>query len=469
MRKNTSSLPEDEQRPQASHIQWEEIFSAIPHPSMILDQDHRIITANRALLDILCVGEPDITGKRWYEVFHDNQVLVPGCQSDAGIPDCSAKPVEIEMKGRTYSVTCTPFHEYTGSATRFIHISTDISRQKMEEKSAQDLNQRYRLLSEQLPCSIWTTDRDLRYTSSVGGGLRRVGLEPNQLVGKTIADFYEGQPERELALEAYRRVLLGEKQTYETQYRGQKFIADIEPLHNEKNEIIGTLGVAHDITEQKQTQFVIEQINRKYTLLNSIIQHDTRNKITSVMAYLSLLKEKVPDPVLRKEIDKIDPIVDELAELNEFTRTYQNLGLKSPQWEDIESLIRKLPAGPIRITNDLQGLKILADPMLENVFFNLLDNAIRHGKQVTAINVTASETEDGLVLVWEDNGVGIPVEYKDRIFDRGFGKNTGLGLFLIREILSITGMAIRENGTPGKGARFEITVPKGSYGFSVSN
>jgi signal transduction histidine kinase len=54
----------------------------------------------------------------------------------------------------------------------------------------------------------------------------------------------------------------------------------------------------------------------------------------------------------------------------------------------------------------------------------------------------------------------------ERIFERGYGKNTGLGLFLSREILAITGITITENGVPGKGARFEITVPKGAYRFT---
>jgi signal transduction histidine kinase len=53
----------------------------------------------------------------------------------------------------------------------------------------------------------------------------------------------------------------------------------------------------------------------------------------------------------------------------------------------------------------------------------------------------------------------------ERIFEQGFGKNTGLGLFLSREILAITGLTITENSVPGKGARFEITVPKGAYRF----
>ena len=75
---------------------------------------------------------------------------------------------------------------------------------------------------------------------------------------------------------------------------------------------------------------------------------------------------------------------------------------------------------------------------------------------------------ENLIIIFEDNGTGIPDEEKELIFERGFGKNTGLGLFLAREILSITGMTIRENGVYRKGARFEIQVKEGNYRFLKS-
>ena len=73
---------------------------------------------------------------------------------------------------------------------------------------------------------------------------------------------------------------------------------------------------------------------------------------------------------------------------------------------------------------------------------------------------------EGLLLVYEDDGVGVPVPAKQKIFDRGYGEHTGLGLYLVREILSISDIHIQETGTPGKGARFEIRLPPGSYRFS---
>ncbi|MCK9317524.1 MAG: ATP-binding protein [Methanoculleus sp.] len=93
-----------------------------------------------------------------------------------------------------------------------------------------------------------------------------------------------------------------------------------------------------------------------------------------------------------------------------------------------------------------------------------MDNTIRHGESATRVRVRYRPEENGdLTLVWEDDGTGIPAEEKERIFYRGFGKNTGLGLFLIREILEITGIGITETGESGKGARFEMRVPRGGY------
>jgi signal transduction histidine kinase len=98
-----------------------------------------------------------------------------------------------------------------------------------------------------------------------------------------------------------------------------------------------------------------------------------------------------------------------------------------------------------------------------------MENALRYGgDQMMMIRVSSQESETCLTILCEDDDVGISDEDKKRLFTRCFGKNTGLGLFLAREILSITGSTITENGVPGKGARFEITVPKGMYRFATT-
>jgi signal transduction histidine kinase len=122
-----------------------------------------------------------------------------------------------------------------------------------------------------------------------------------------------------------------------------------------------------------------------------------------------------------------------------------------------------LDLSSVNVTVTTGNATIFADPLFDKVIYNLFDNALRHGEGVSEIRVSSEERSSGVVLVIEDNGTGIPAAIKEKIFERGYGKNTGWGLFLVREILEITGMTITECGEPGKGARLEIHIPRGSF------
>lgn len=145
----------------------------------------------------------------------------------------------------------------------------------------------------------------------------------------------------------------------------------------------------------------------------------------------------------------------------EFTRVYEDLGVHEPTWQFLPGMCSTIHSPPsVAMDCSMDDILIFADPMLEKVFHNMLDNSIRHGEHVTRIRISSHQSDSDMIIVWEDNGVGIPVEEKEKIFDRGFGKHTGLGMFLAREILLLTDITIRETGEPEKGARFEMTIPK---------
>jgi signal transduction histidine kinase len=151
-----------------------------------------------------------------------------------------------------------------------------------------------------------------------------------------------------------------------------------------------------------------------------------------------------------------------------FTKEYEKIGVNAPAWQDCSTLVdsaaKEAPLGQIMVKNELPaGAEVYADPLVARVFYNLMDNAIRYGGKITTIRFSVEGRDGDHIVVCEDDGMGVPAEEKEKIFERGFGKNTGLGLTLSKEILSITGITIRENGEPGKGARFEMTVPKGAY------
>ena len=190
------------------------------------------------------------------------------------------------------------------------------------------------------------------------------------------------------------------------------------------------------------------------------------------MGYNSILKKDIADPGIVSMLEKQEKAILAMRSQIEFTKEYDNLGVKAPQWQEVSGTASRAYArfvNTIDFVNEVQGLEIYADPLLEKVFTNLFDNAFRHGEGVTRITISCAQQGNDLLLFFEDNGPGIPPGEKDRIFIRGFGRHTGLGLFLAKEILAITRINIREVGEYRNGARFELHVPEGSYRFRVGS
>ncbi len=228
-------------------------------------------------------------------------------------------------------------------------------------------------------------------------------------------------------------------------------------------------AIVRDITDHRRADLAVKEANRKLNLMSSITRHDINNQLTILTGFLSLLEEG-SSAMEREEIfSTIRESSARIRRILQFTKEYQNVGVKSPVWQDLAGTITAAKAavekGKVEIALDpLCGdVEIFADPLLGRVFYNLIDNSLRHGETVTEIRFRCSSRNGNFVISYEDDGVGIPEWVRPELFSRGRGKNTGYGLFLIREILAITGYAIHETGQAGKGVRFEITVPKGLF------
>jgi signal transduction histidine kinase len=173
--------------------------------------------------------------------------------------------------------------------------------------------------------------------------------------------------------------------------------------------------------------------------------------------------------VLAEMMSRIDKGARTIDALLDFTGEYEKIGLTEPVWLEVPRLFKEgvmgLDTQRITASLDLDGLEILGDPMFSKVFRNLADNTLRHGEKATRISVSYEVRPDGLVITYEDDGVGITKEARAKLFQRGYGKNTGLGLYLTKEILDSSGMIIRETSVPGSGVRFEMLVPNGKFRF----
>jgi signal transduction histidine kinase len=228
------------------------------------------------------------------------------------------------------------------------------------------------------------------------------------------------------------------------------------------------IGTVRDISDIQRAEDAVREANRKLSLLSGITRHDIRNQVTIMRGFLAVMGIKHPDPERDAMIRKIDGAAERIASMIQFTKEYEEIGVREPAWQDIGDVVGKasaqVAAGPVAVTNGIPaGREVYADPLIVRVFYNLMDNALRYGGKITEIRFTVEERDGAGVIVCEDDGVGVAPDEKEKIFSREFGKNTGMGLFLAHEILGITGIAIRENGVQGTGARFEIAVPKAMF------
>ena len=214
--------------------------------------------------------------------------------------------------------------------------------------------------------------------------------------------------------------------------------------------------------------------NRFMNQMNQKIRHDIMNQLTSLLGYMELSSEYIEDPMAKEFFRRQSDAAKTILKLAEFTRKYQDIGIKDPYWQNINSIFRTSLSGaslPIKSECKCEELEILADKKIFEIFHALVENSVVHNKDKTelAIKMFYKHSEkqiNGIILTFEDNGEGIPDQNKEKIFHHCFGEDTGLGLYFVREMLSTYGITIHECGVPGEGTRFEMKIPEGMFRFS---
>jgi DNA-binding response OmpR family regulator len=228
------------------------------------------------------------------------------------------------------------------------------------------------------------------------------------------------------------------------------------------------LALELENAERKRVEKALDEANKKLNLLSGITRHDINNQLMALNGYVELLQNEIPDPSYERYFSRITQASSQITAMIRFTREYEMIGIRAPVWQDLQALVDRAGTGVIpgqvTLKNDIpSGREVFADPLIVKVFFNLIDNAIRHGGRITTIRFSLSARDGDRIIVCEDDGDGVAMDEKERIFDRAVGKNTGFGLPISREILRITGCSMKETGEPDKGARFEIVMPDGTF------
>jgi signal transduction histidine kinase len=114
----------------------------------------------------------------------------------------------------------------------------------------------------------------------------------------------------------------------------------------------------------------------------------------------------------------------------------------------------------VKVENQCMGFEVIADSLLTQVIYNLIDNTLKYGEKVSTISISAQKFDkDSFKLIYKDDGAGIADQFRENLFEKGCGRGTGLGLYLIRTISEVYGWTIKETGQAGKGVQFEFTIP----------
>jgi K+-sensing histidine kinase KdpD len=251
-----------------------------------------------------------------------------------------------------------------------------------------------------------------------------------------------------------------------------------ENLHHKTGELQAAyeqLAVAEgelreNYHELSRTRQALTQTRKKLNLLNTVTFQDLQNEVFSLLGYLQLNRHLQAGEKDHLCIEKEQTVVRRLLKNLDFAKTYQNLGINPPRWQNVQQIflfaVSHLDLSKIVGKVDLDGQDIYADPLPEKVFYPLAENVLVHSKSTTEICLANEEKPEDLKIIFADNGEGIPDSEKLKVLLKGYGDRKRMGLFLAREILELTGFTLNETGEDERGARFEIMVPKGAFRFT---
>ena len=444
----------------------------LPELVLLCDSHGHLAGWNRGCEGLLGLSAPELGGTQLLSLVEEEERLDMGKRISA-LPDTGPFDAIVHLAGGSGGRTALSLSVSRlaiGDMILMVIVGNRLPDSLEAAASLRESEQRFKEFSELLPQAVYETDAQGILTFANRPSIEWFGYTPEDFLQPFPIFRVISPEEREKAIQNFMGSLHGVRSAVAAEYTaikkdGTRFtmMTYASPIIRD-GKPVGLRGLALDITERKRMEEALQAANRKIMLLNGITRHDILNTVTALMGYTALLQESSEPAEIASLLGKIEKTTYRIRQQIEFTRDYQELGIQGPQWQSAQEVatastaLLKSPGVAVEI--QLEGLFLSADMLLGKVFYNLVDNSLRHGGNgLTRITLTRTEGPRGPVILYTDNGTGVPEDQKERIFAYGVGKGTGLGLFLTREILSLTGIGIRETGEYGKGARFEISIP----------
>ena len=449
-----------------SEERYRELTENVSDAFLALDRDGRVISWNRAAARLSGRTVEEAVGQSIYDLFPELRTEdvtgFLGEVMEAGRAGVSEYRLPLRGMEHTFEVRAIPTCEGVSIYLR------DISDRRRAEQALRRSEEEYRAVVESQTELIYRWLPDGIITFANDAYCRFIGIPCGNLLGRRYAPTVPAEDQARIrqthasltphhpATTVEHRVVMPDGRVRWQQWTDTAFF-------DEEGSIVEYQSVGRDITDARMAGEALLLANRKLNLLSDVTRHDILNRLNVLSGYLSLIRERTDDPELQGYYRKEEEAIQGIQRYMAFTRDYRDIGAAAPIWQNVSRIAREAMTGldmdEVAVEMQTGDLDVYADPLIIRVFANLIEHSARYGETVTTITFSLRREGDTYVILCEDDGVGVSPDEKEKIFSYAHGMNTGLGLFLAREILAITGIVIRETGEPGRGARFELLCP----------
>ncbi len=377
---------------------------------------------------------------------------------------------------------------YLGTAIN--SMLEDLERSQLDRHEGRT---RLAVMIERMPAVLWTTDKDLRFTSSMGAGLEALGVRSGEMTGKTLFEYFRTSDRDFEPIAAHYRALAGESVTYEAEWEKRVFESHVQPLRGNEGDLIGTIGVALDITDRKHLADQLRQSQKMQAVgeLAGGVAHDFNNLLMVMKGHAEMLLDTLPGKSSeRQNVEQIQQAAERAAALTRQLLAFSRMQVLQPRVLDLNDVVSGMIKMVSRVIGEnielafLPGAKlgsVKADPgQIEQVVLNLVVNArdaMPDGGRLTietsnidldrsyAAKHAIVEPGPYVMLTVTDTGCGIDQETQARIFEpffttKGPGKGTGLGLATVYGVVKQSGGYIWVYSEVAHGTTFKVYLPR---------
>jgi len=471
-----SERKEKEEKLKESERRFRKIFESSPDPTFLLDKNGLLKDMNEATEKHLEYNKDELIGMSLsdYPFLPEKEIqkVIEKFEKRKRGEDIS--PYEIELSTKSGDIIYAEIKARSFKKDGFegdVVIARDITEKRKAEQKLRESKQRLDTLLSQTPAVIYTyevTDGTPQTTYVSESVVDVLGHEPEYYTSDLQNFLDDIHPEDTQKLFEKEEKLLAEEgaDSITVEYRFKDREGNYHWLRDEQKILVEedghreVIGTWWDITEQKEAE-------ERQEFLHSILRHDVKNKIQLAKGYVQLIKEEDEDysDETIKSIKNAEDIIDKVRTLQEME--------KSEEIEELElnDLIENVKseygeqAKEKDIELEVQDLscKVKGGPLLNTVFSNLIENSIKHAR-CDKIRIKDECEGDECVITIEDDGKGIPDDPKEKIYERGFKKGenagSGLGMYLVKEIVENYGGSVEVKNSELGGARFEVRLRK---------